>query len=64
MTDSPVHIYLAKKFSASRFNVVIDAVGIQELFENCSSFLVDAGSYVSVGPRLPSYTYGGMVKTL
>ena len=61
---SPVHAHLADRFSGSRFNAAIDAVGIQGLAENCAGFVVEGGLYISVGPRLPSYTYVGMLTSI
>jgi hypothetical protein len=43
---------------------VIDAVGIQEIFEACPQFLAKGKLYVTVGPRQPSYTVLGILSTL
>ncbi|KAF2002427.1 zinc-binding oxidoreductase [Amniculicola lignicola CBS 123094] len=61
---TPVHAHLASTYSESRFNVVLDAVGIQPIFEHCSRYLVDGGSYVTVGPKAKSYTVLGMLSTI
>ncbi|KAF2264311.1 zinc-binding oxidoreductase, partial [Lojkania enalia] len=62
--NSPVHKYLAKEYSATRFDVVIDAVGVQEIFNNCPAFLAEKKPYVSVGPRPNNYTVLSMLTIL
>lgn len=57
-------LYLAKTFSASRFNAIIDAVGIQAIFNTCPQYLAEGKPYVTVGPRQPSYTVLGMLSTI
>ncbi|KAF2466223.1 zinc alcohol dehydrogenase [Lindgomyces ingoldianus] len=61
---APVYAYLAKSYSASRFNVVIDAAGVQDLFLNCPAFLAEGKPFVTVGPRLPGYTYLSMLRVI
>jgi NADPH:quinone reductase-like Zn-dependent oxidoreductase len=61
---APVHHYLAKTFGGVRFNVVIDAVGIQAIFNNCPQYLGEGKPYVTVGPRQPSFTILGMLSTI
>lgn len=60
-TNVPVHLHLAKTFGMSRFNAVIDAAGIQEMFDNSPTFLAEGKPYVSVGPRAQNYTLSGML---
>ncbi|KAF2729358.1 zinc-binding oxidoreductase [Polyplosphaeria fusca] len=62
--NEPVHRYLTSKYSSSRFSVVIDATGIQDIFNNSPGFLVETGSYVTVGPRASRYTYSAMLQTI
>jgi hypothetical protein len=56
--------HLATTYGNSRFSAVIDAVGIQDLFNACPGFLVEGKPYVSVGPKAKSYTYWGILSTL
>jgi NADPH:quinone reductase-like Zn-dependent oxidoreductase len=55
---------LVRDYGAERFDVVIDAAGIQEVYESCAGFLKEGKPYVTVGPRLGSYTYAGMLGML
>lgn len=61
---SPLHSYLASSFGNPRFDAVIDAVGIQAVFEHCPQYLAKGKPYVTVGPRAHSYTYVGMLATV
>lgn len=61
---APVHSHLASTFGASRFNAVIDAIGIQDIFNNSPSFLAEGKPYVTVGPKAYSYTVLGMLRTI
>lgn len=61
---SPVEDYLAKTYGATRFNAIVDAVGLQPIFYKCPHFLIEGKPYVTVGPRQPNYTYFGMLSTL
>lgn len=47
-----------------RFDVVIDAVGKQEIWHNCTSILKDKGAYVTVGPGAEAWTRMALLKTL
>ena len=47
-------------YGAQRFDVVVDCVGIQELFLHCEGFLKPGRPYVTVGPSVPSYTVSNM----
>lgn len=47
-----------------RFDVVIDAVGKQEIWHNCASILKDEGAYVTVGPGAEAWTRMALLKTL
>jgi NADPH:quinone reductase-like Zn-dependent oxidoreductase len=59
--QEPLVAYLSKTFHASRFDAVIDAVGIQDIFNASSAFLAEKKPYVTVGPRVFNYTYFGML---
>ncbi|KAH7371941.1 chaperonin 10-like protein [Pyrenochaeta sp. MPI-SDFR-AT-0127] len=61
---APVHSHLAVTFGASRFSAVIDAVGIQDIFNKSPSFLAEGKPYVTVGPKAYSYTVLGMLSTI
>jgi NADPH:quinone reductase-like Zn-dependent oxidoreductase len=61
---APIHEHLIKSFGEARFDSVIDAVGIQDIFNNSPTFLAEGKSYVTVGPRAHSYTYVGMLSTI
>jgi hypothetical protein len=52
---------LKERFEAQRFSAVVDAFGVQELFENCAGFLAEGRPYVTVGPAFADYTYGSML---
>jgi hypothetical protein len=43
---------------------MIDAIGIQDMFNNCPSFLVEGGPYVTVGPRAKNYSISGVLATV
>jgi NADPH:quinone reductase-like Zn-dependent oxidoreductase len=60
----PLVTFLTDTFSDTRFDVVIDAVGIQEIYNASPAFLKEGKPYVTVGPRAGSYTYLGMLSTL
>jgi NADPH:quinone reductase-like Zn-dependent oxidoreductase len=49
-THAPVQKYLAKTFGGERIDAVIDAVGIQEIFDACPAFIKEGKPYVTVGP--------------
>ncbi|CAO2648195.1 Nn.00g074620.m01.CDS01 [Neocucurbitaria sp. VM-36] len=61
---SPVPSYLAALFGETPFDAVIDAVGIQAVFDACPTFLAEGKPYVTVGPRASSYTYTGMLRAI
>jgi threonine dehydrogenase-like Zn-dependent dehydrogenase len=44
-----VYKSLAREFGQERFDAVINAVGIWDIFENCLDFLKVGKSYVAVG---------------
>jgi NADPH:quinone reductase-like Zn-dependent oxidoreductase len=55
---------LKERYGKSRFDVVVDAVGIQDVFDHCAEFLKEGGTYVTVGPRARSLTVLGMLETI
>ncbi|KAL5399804.1 hypothetical protein PMIN02_000334 [Paraphaeosphaeria minitans] len=58
---SALHEHLKVTFESSRFDAVIDAAGVQELFNICPKILKEGKPYVTVGPRPRSYTVLGML---
>jgi len=59
-----VTTHLASTYGNSRLSAVIDAVGIQDLYNASPGFLADGKPYVSIGPKAKSYTYWGIFSTL
>ncbi|KAF2800433.1 zinc alcohol dehydrogenase [Melanomma pulvis-pyrius CBS 109.77] len=59
-----VQTHLATAYASSRFNAVIDAVGIQDIFNHCPAFLAEGKPFVSIGPKAKSYTYGALIATI
>ncbi|KAH7073463.1 chaperonin 10-like protein [Paraphoma chrysanthemicola] len=55
---------LVREYGDERFDVLIDAVGIQEVFNNCPGFLREGKPYVTVGPKLGEYTYSSMLSMI
>lgn len=62
--QSPVHEHLKEVYEVSRFDAVIDAAGVQELFIVCPWILKEGRPYVTVGPRPRSYTMLGMISMI
>ncbi|KAG9237156.1 hypothetical protein BJ875DRAFT_370559 [Amylocarpus encephaloides] len=60
----PVEKHLAKMCEAEGFDVVVDCVGVQSMFQSCARFLKEGGPYVNIGPSAPSYTFGDMLYVL
>lgn len=52
--------YLAERYSEQPFDMIIDAYGVQELYNNCASFLKADGSFVTVGIAFSEYSYSSM----
>jgi NADPH:quinone reductase-like Zn-dependent oxidoreductase len=63
-THAPVYECIANAFSQERFDAVIDAVGVQDIFNNCLAFLREGKPYVTVGPKISGYTYASMLATI
>jgi NADPH:quinone reductase-like Zn-dependent oxidoreductase len=45
----PVHEYLARKYGEQQFDVILDTVGSQGLYENSPGYLKTQGIFVNVG---------------
>jgi reticulon-4-interacting protein 1, mitochondrial len=55
---------LREKFSDDQFDIVIDAMGIQALFESSPGFLKPDGLYVTVGVLYTELSYSAMLGSL
>ncbi|KAK0113515.1 zinc ion binding [Cadophora gregata] len=53
---APVHKFLTTEFANDKFDVVMDAFGIQEIFHNCEGYLKPGKAFVNVGPAMPTYS--------
>ena len=56
--------YLTTSFGDTPFDAIIDAVGIQDVFNASPAFLAEGKPYVTVGPKAYNYTYVGMLGTI
>lgn len=56
--NHPVHEYLSKRYSDRPFDVILDTVGVQTLYEHCPSYLKKEGIYVNVG------VFEGLLRTI
>lgn len=52
----PVHRYLATCYSKTRFDVIIDAFGVQDLYTHCADYLEPGKPFISVGVAFQEYT--------
>ncbi|CZT00213.1 related to zinc-binding oxidoreductase [Rhynchosporium agropyri] len=59
--NAPVHKFLSAEFENDKFDVVMDAFGVQELFSNCEGFLKPGATFVSVGVALQTYSMGSIL---
>lgn len=57
-------MYLGEQYMHKQFDVVIDAVGVQDIWENCAAFLKPLGVFVTVGIAIKDYTWGSMLESL
>jgi len=60
----PLIPYLTTSFGDTPFDAIIDAVGIQDVFNASPAFLAEGKPYVTVGPKAYNYTYVGMLGTI
>jgi NADPH:quinone reductase-like Zn-dependent oxidoreductase len=56
-----VHEYLIRTYSSNPFSAVIDAVGVQTIFDHSPKYLSAEGSFVSVGVMSKDYSLGNML---
>ncbi|PVH71951.1 zinc-binding oxidoreductase [Cadophora sp. DSE1049] len=61
---APVHKFLTTEFGNDKFDIVMDAFGIQETFHNCEGYLKPGKPYVSVGPAMPTYSMGAILYSI
>ncbi|KAN0102292.1 hypothetical protein V8E51_012802 [Hyaloscypha variabilis] len=54
----------ADEYSNPRFDVIIDACGIQDLYTHCAGYLAPGKPFVSVGVAFKSYTYSSIMYSL
>jgi reticulon-4-interacting protein 1, mitochondrial len=54
--NAPLHKYLSSRYKDNPFDVIVDAVGVQKLFDFCPSYLREKGTFVSVGAAFASWT--------
>jgi len=56
-----VHKHLATKYAKIPFDVIIDAYGVQELFNHCPSYLAPGKPFVTVGIAPASYSISSLI---
>jgi len=61
VANAPVQKYLAIEYVKDPFDVIIDAYGVQELFNHCPSYLAPGKSFVTVGIAFASYSISSML---
>ena len=54
-------MHLASQFSDQRFDAVIDAYGVRELYSKCGDYLKRGKPFVTVGVAHKNYSYSGML---
>jgi len=62
--EAPLHGYLQRHHSQSRFDAVVDCRGVQELYAHCAGYLKDGKPFVTVGPAPEEYTTSGVFYTV
>jgi NADPH:quinone reductase-like Zn-dependent oxidoreductase len=63
-SETPVYHTLRQQFADTSFDLVIDALGVQALFESCPAFLKSEGSFITVGVLYTELSYHGMAGML
>ncbi|KAK1995890.1 NAD(P)-binding protein [Colletotrichum falcatum] len=63
-SPSPVSEVLRERFGreGSRFDAVVDCVGVQDVYINCAAYLVPDGVYSAVGIKPVALSYGSLAK--
>jgi hypothetical protein len=60
-SSSPISKYLATHYSDQRFNAIIDAYGVQELYSYAGKYLSPGKPFVTVGIAHKKYRYSSML---
>ncbi|KAF8855831.1 GroES-like protein [Acephala macrosclerotiorum] len=58
---APVQNYLSEKYSQNKFDWVLDAYGIQDLWLNCPSYLKPGKPFLSIAIQVPDYNYSSLL---
>ncbi|KAH7368836.1 zinc alcohol dehydrogenase [Plectosphaerella cucumerina] len=58
---SPLHAELTARYGGKPFDVVIDAIGIQELYVRCGGFLKPEGTYAAIGLKPARHSLPALV---
>lgn len=61
---APVYQYLAEKYSRNKFDWVLDAYGIQDLWLNCASYLKPGKPFLSIGIQVPNCNYSSLLSAI
>lgn len=57
----PLHEYLAKEHGETRFDAIVDTVGIQELYTNSPGYLREGGQFVNIGAMQAQSANGSLL---
>ncbi|KAJ5946814.1 hypothetical protein N7454_003653 [Penicillium verhagenii] len=57
----PLHEYLSSEHSETRFDAIIDTIGIQELFTSSPRYLRDGGRFVNIGAMQAQSATGSLL---
>lgn len=57
----PVTQYLTTNHSNPRFDAVIDAYGVQELYDQCPAYLKDGGLFSTVGVAFKEHSFSSVL---
>ena len=61
---SPVHEYLSSAYSNPPFDAVIDAVGVQSIYDHSPKYLSDQGRFVSVGVMSKDLSVASVIQSV
>ena len=56
-----MHEYLAKEYAETRFDAIVDTVGIQELYTNSPGYLREGGRFVNIGAMQAQSATGSLL---
>ncbi|KAF2434302.1 zinc-binding oxidoreductase [Tothia fuscella] len=60
----PVHEYLIRTYSETPFDAIIDAVGVQSVYEHSPQYLCKKGLFVSVGVLSEDLSYASVIRAV